>query len=545
MKTLNRIRTLSLILVALLAIPPIVSAVLPVLIWTNDRDPTTDFINFQGQSTYDTISTSNYLKLEVEENGRVAWNIHLTDSGALQLSDDTTLIYETTGSTLERHDTRCASSTGTDTCQFRAHDWDRALKYWVIASEDHAQAGTTQASHPATPGEACTSRVNGSATAGSICSMQWNITALTSPSTTADVDAGGITSWKRNATSMGLMANNEAYLWRIPTLFSGSREFQLSSTTDKQLFSNKTGPIGWATSQVGSTITYRRFNYEAGSLTHTATGPNVLSNTGRMSPNGTNEIIYAYATSLTSGVIWDRIPMDDLAPIDTVTPSDNRIWFDGALRNMNVADFDTDESGNILVCGQFATGSETNGYVLAMNMTTRTQLWNVTIDLGTFTESRSCQFDYNGGFYVSLIYQNGGGFNLAQLRRYEGGGFAQPEPPETIQLPLDEDEPDAIVPGADGGLGFSNFCIAIGFSSGPGKFLCGLAIVVSGTLLIVVITRDLNKKAIMVTGLVTALGLSIFVTIVSLWPVIALALMVVLAAAAIAAMAKGVFASGA
>lgn len=216
-----------------------------------------------------------------------------------------------------------------------------------------------------------------------------------------------------------------------------------------------------------------------------------------------------------------------------------------------------DGVGSVFYCGLASTpGVKRDSYLSKFNSTTNMGMrWNITVNkVGTtlFERAQSCGLGGDGSVYVGLKVCDASQENCdAYVRKYAGAGIAL-DPQDVFENFSDLITPTTTPPPFAGGgaIGFKDFCLAVGFEDGPGKFLCGLIIVLTGAGIMAYVLADKKEngmprfgKASVFAGGGTFAGLAMFVTFIELWPIITLALMCVFAAALVALVTKRQFGS--
>lgn len=196
-----------------------------------------------------------------------------------------------------------------------------------------------------------------------------------------------------------------------------------------------------------------------------------------------------------------------------------------------------DGDGNLFVCGEATSASASDGFLAKYNTTAQLGMrWNITwgeVSSTNLELGNACDLSPDGSIYVGARFCSSGTSQCqSTLRKYAGAATSRKL--QGIYVIPDGSSPTAtIAPGADGALGFRSFCEGIGFSSTPGKFLCGLIIVISGTFIMAAATRDLNRNATLALTAITGFGLIIFVTVVELWPFYTSIIMIILSSSVV------------
>lgn len=536
---------ITIILVLTAILPQIVAAVAPTLDWIITYEPG-DQTN-QASAPYGAILAElNANNLDVDTLSRVAVPLHYGDAG-LNDFDTTIKVVDVSGSPVFQESHTCPLRGGNDVCLQRAVKWDRANRLSAVLVEDHA-TGNPAGSIGDDPGNVCRKTTT---IGGSICAANWNISANSDAVYGAtQISPGGLTFTKNASTSQWPIVQTGTgtnKLIRVPESFTGTAEYS-STRAGRGLLANDTGPTGWSFIFTAGSSTFRRLNFTDGTQEESAS----FAEAGWSGPQrvfwlNDDEVINVYTES--NALRWRRAEAYALTVSSTTDPTDNQIFEAGAVRNTAVYDFDTDRQNGVLACGQYVSDTaEVRGWFGHFSATTDAQLWNVTLDLGTQTEVVSCRLDHQNGIYVLVAYVDGG-IRKAQLRHYLGGEFEIKAPWETITIPGATTTTAA--PAVGGAVGFRDFCTAVGFTDAPGKFLCGLVIVLTGSVLVAFILANRNDKGMARLGNVslfgaggTFFGLAIFVTVIDLWPTYTTIIMIILTAAVVTLVIKRQFISG-
>lgn len=213
-----------------------------------------------------------------------------------------------------------------------------------------------------------------------------------------------------------------------------------------------------------------------------------------------------------------------------------------------------DGEGNVFFCGTGNTaGVRRDSFLIKYNNTAFPgQRWNITFSKeAAFAQvdgATTCDIAPDGAIYLGTVAcANADSQCRTYLRKYAGAGIGRT--PQSVFSGFNATT--TTPPSVGGAVGFHDFCVLTGFTDDAGKFLCGLVIVISGSVLIAFVLANRNEKGMARLGNVslfgaggTFFGLAIFVTVIDLWPTYTTVLMIVLTAAVITLVVKRQFLTG-
>lgn len=253
--------------------------------------------------------------------------------------------------------------------------------------------------------------------------------------------------------------------------------------------------------------------------------------------NTTGYVTYASVSGGSTVNKFFEFNTSTLASIRDVEPIESTVaTYPQTIQNVGILDAEE----NLFYCGRAqSAGVKIDGFLAKYNTTVNAgQRWNITISkqAGASEVERvfDCSLDQTGALFATFQSCASGSSQCSNyLRKYASAGSPRAEQEVFDAFPGAVVTTSPFAGNADGAIGFRNFCILNGFESDAGKFLCGLVYVLSGTVLMAAVTRDLSKNAVLAIAAATAFGLMIFVTIVELWPTYTTVLIIILCSAVV------------